>query len=117
MKKIFNLVAFFFILAFTLALSLFSGVSIEHVQYPINSSDYIREVKSETVVLISNNPLRGKLSSNQSQNNLGLSSIISYLFNLCPTNIFLNKQLIRFNTDSVYNLFFTLKRVHKIRAP
>ena len=117
MKKIFNIVAFFFILAFTLALSLFSGTSIEHEQYPISSSDYVREVKSETVVLISNNPLRGKLSTSQTQNNFGLSSIISSFFNFGPNNIFLDKQLIRFNIDYFYNLFGTLQRVHQIRAP
>lgn len=113
MKKIFNLVVFLFILVISLVLSLIS--QIDTVQ--ITSSDYIRELKTESVVLISTNTYRGELSNRQSENNLGLTSLFPFLLSLTSSTIFFEKQIIGFNTNCIYNLFNNLQKIHKIRAP
>lgn len=113
MKKIFNLVAFFFILAISLVLSLLSQPYSIHS----SSSDYIRELKTESVVLISTNSTRGELSSRQSDNNLGLTSLFPYLLSFTPNKIFFDEQIIGFNTNCICFLINNLQKIHKIRAP
>ena len=117
MKKIFNLVAFFFILAFTLVILLLSESSTVHAQYPIRSADYIREIKSETVFLISSNSQRCNLSSFKTQNNLGYSSIFSNSLSYNLDNNFFDKQTVRFSFNNIYNLSDNIQSSHLIRAP
>ena len=117
MKKIFNLVAFFFILAISLVFALLSESSTIQSQSPICTSDYIREIKNESVVLISSNSSRGELSNRQSENNLGLTSLFPYILSFNSNNIFFEKQLIGFITNCIYNLLNNLQNIHKIRAP
>ena len=117
MKKIFNLVAFFFILVISLVFALLSELPTIQVQSLASASDYIREVKTETVVLISSYSSRGELASRQSDNNLGFSSLFSYLLSFNSNNIFFEKQLIGFNTNCFYNLVNNLLNINNIRAP
>ena len=106
MKKIFNIVTFVFILAFTLTLSLLSNTTLEEIQYSSNRTDYIREVKSETIFLISNNTLQEKITSRLKQNNLGHSSILKYLQSISPNNLFFDKDWLSKALHKVYILQF-----------
>ena len=117
MKKIFNLVAFFFILVISLVFALLSEPQTIQVQSLASASDYIREVKTETVVLISSYSSRGELSSRQSENNLGLTSLFPYLLSYNSNKIFFEKHIIGFNTNCIHNLFSNFLIIHKIRAP
>ena len=117
MKKIFNLVAFFFILVISFVFLLLSESSTIHAQSSFTAPDYIREIKTESIVLISSTSSRGELSSQQSENNLGLTSLFPYLLSFNSNKIFFEKQLIGFNTNCIYNLFNNLQNIHKIRAP
>ena len=117
MKKIFNIVMFFFILAFTLVFSLLSEPSAVYAQQPIKSNDYIIGTQSETVVLISNNINNGKLSSRQKDNNDGCSFTTPFFMTLNNNNDLLNKETIKFNKDDNNYLSNNEQKAHKIRAP
>ena len=117
MKNVLKLVAVFFILIFSLVFIQFAESSTISAQLPFKSSDYIREIKSESVVLISVSTHRGELTSRQSESNLGLTNIFPCLLAFIPNNIFFEKQIIGFYTSCICNLFNNLRKIYQIRAP
>ena len=117
MKKILNIVMFFFILAFTLVMSLLSEPSVAHDQQPIRSADYITGAKSETVVLISNNIRSGQITSRQKDNNNCCSFTTPLFVSFNPADDLFNKETINFNKKDNNYLSNNEQRVNKIRAP
>lgn len=117
MKKIFNLVVFFFILAFTLVLSLLSEPSFVHAQQPLTPRDYITGVKSDTVVLISNNVLREEISSRQKENNNNFTGFFPYFINYKLNKDLFYKDVISYNWNYSYRLSNDTPKEQKIRAP
>lgn len=117
MKKIFNIVMFFFILAFTLVFSLLSEPSAVHAHQPIKSNDYIVGTQNETVVLISNNINNGTLSSRKKNDNNSSSFTTPFFVNSNPINNIFDKENIKFNKDNNNYLSNNEQTIYQIRAP
>ena len=92
MKKILNLVEFFFILMITIVLSLLSNSTSLGEQTTINSFDSIKSVSKESVFLISNNISQGDLFSRNSQNNNSTSGFLPLFikFDIANDNLYEN---------------------------
>ena len=103
-------------IVFTLAISLLLGPS-EIENQTLNSTGNIQNIKTETVVLVSNNLLNGEISSSEEKNNQNYSgsslSILAYKTN---NNLF-NKDKTLSNGDFIHNISTSKQKVHQIRAP
>ncbi len=117
MKKIFNIVMFFFILAFTLVFSLLSEPSAVHAYQPIKSNDYIIGTQNETVVLISNNSRSCEITNRKKDNSSGCSFTTPLIVSSNPINNLFNKENIKFNKDNNNYLSNNEQRIYQIRAP
>ena len=108
---------FFFILAFTLVLSLLSEPSAVGASQPIKSNDYIVGTQNETVVLISYNNRSGEITTRKKDNNSGCSFTTPLIVNSNPINSLFNKENIKFNKDNNNYLSNNEHKINKIRAP
>ena len=117
MKKIFNLALFFIAVAFTLVFSLFSEGNSVHAQQPIKTVDSIQSIQRETVVLISNNILKGEISSRQKENNNSFTGAIPLSIAYNPVNNLSNKRTLQFYGEYINNPSNNAKSPHTIRAP
>lgn len=117
MKKIFNLALFFIAVAFTLVFSLFSEGNSVHAQQPIKTVDSIQSIQRETVVLISNNILKGEISSRQKENNNSFTGTYPVLLTYNPVIVSPYKTTLQFNGEYNPNISNNEEKTQKIRAP
>ena len=111
MKRIFK----FFILFFALAMTLLLEPNALQTE-SVDSIGYIQNVKSETVVLVSNNLLGSEIYSQQDEapNISGCSPcLISYV----SKKDILEKNKTQINGCFIHNLSTDKQKVHPIRAP
>ena len=112
MKSLFKIL----IVIFSLVISLFLEPTSLHAQ-PIDITGSISNIKTETVVLISNNFLNGEISSYQeenSQNYLGSSPLV---INLENNQFLYNKNKTQLIGCFIHNLSTDNQKVQQIRAP
>ena len=117
MKKILNLVEFFFILMITIVLSLLSNSTSLGEQTTINSFDSIKSVSKESVFLISNNISQGDLFSRNSQNNNSTSGFLPLFIKFDIANDNLYENFISFFSDYICDLSKNFNNSYLIRAP
>ena len=117
MKKILNMVTFFFILAFTLVFSVLSEPSTVHAQQPIKSNDYIVGAQNEIVTLIANNNRSGQITTRQKDGNNGCSFTTPLFITFNNNNDLFNKETISFIGKDKNYISNNEQKIHKIRAP
>lgn len=112
MKRIFNLVLVFF----ALALSLVFEPNALQTQ-SIDTIDYIQNVKTETVVLASNNLLGGEIYSNQEEEFQNFSGNSPLVISFISKDTYFDKNKTQLNGCFIHNLSTNKQKVHLIRAP
>lgn len=84
---------------------------------PIDTIDYIQNVKTETVVLVSNNILCGEISSYQEENSSNYLNNSPVILSFISDNTLLEKTKSHLNGRFIHNLSTNKQKVNQIRAP
>lgn len=112
MKRLFYIVMLFF------ALAVPSLLEQDCFQiHALESLGYIQNVKSETVVLVSNNILNGEIASSQLKKDQTFSGSTPLVLNYHTDDRFYQKNKTQFNGCFIHNLSTNYQKVHQIRAP
>ena len=111
MKRILNLLFIFFALALSFVL-----VPNSFHNQPIESIGYIQNVKSETVVLASNNLLGSEIYSQQDEAP-SISGCSPCLISYVSKKGILDKNKALLKGSFIHNLSTDNQKVHPIRAP
>jgi len=112
MKSMFK----FLIIIFSLAVTLLLEPSTLQAQ-TVDTTGYIKNIKNETIVLISNNILNGEISSAQEENNQNFSGAAPLILaHQTNSNLFYKNQT-QLNGCFIHNLSTDKQKVQQIRAP
>lgn len=84
---------------------------------PIDTLGYIQNIKTETVVLVSNNILNGEISSIQEENNNIFSGSTPLIITEHYSSDIFKKNKSQLNECFIHNLSADKQKVHQIRAP
>ena len=103
-------------LFFALALSLVLGPNSLQTQ-PTETIGYIQNIKSETVVLASNNLLGGEIYSNQEEESPNYSGNPPFLISFVSKKSDFDKNKTHSDGSFIHNLSTDKQKVHQIRAP
>lgn len=97
-------------------MSLLTNPSALHAQ-TIDTTGYIKNIDSESVVLVSNNILGGEICSSQEEISFSFSGTEPLLLVFSTNKGLLTKNSTRLYGESIHNLSTNLKNHKKIRAP
>lgn len=106
----------FLTVIFVLAMSLLTRPSALHAQ-TIDTIDYIKNIETETVVLVSNNLLGGEIYSHQEENNTNSCGTEPLVLTFLSHKNLLTDSNSRLSEKSIHNLSTNLKDIQQIRAP
>lgn len=112
MKRLLSIITLFFALAFSFMLE-----SCALHSQPIDTIGYIQNVKTETVVLVSNNILGGEISSYQEENSSNYLGNSPVILSFISDNTLLDKTKSHLNGCFIHNLSTNKEKVNQIRAP
>ena len=112
MKSLFK----FILIIFSLAVTLLLDPSALQAQ-PVNITGSISNIKTETVVLVSNNMLNGEISSYQEENTQNYSGNSPLILTFNTNKSLYTKNKTQLNGCFIHNLSTDKQKVQQIRAP
>lgn len=104
------------IVIFMLALSLLTKQSALQAQ-PIYLTGYVKNIETETVVLVSNSILGGEICASQEENNTNSCGTEPLVLEFLSRKNLLTDSNSRLYEKSIHNLSTNLKDIQQIRAP
>jgi len=117
MNRILKLILLFIAVVLTFVFSPYTKSAAVCIQKSIFSLDSIQNIKKPSVVLISNNILKGDISSQPKENNFNFTGIQPHLTNYKSFSNSSNNTILHFNGEFFHNLSNKYEKIHKIRAP
>ena len=112
MKSFFKLI----VIIFTMVLSFWVEPASLQAQ-PVDSTAYIKDIKQETVMLVSNNIFGGEICSYEEENSNSINGSSCALLSFGLEDNFLIKNKTQLKGCFIHNLSTNSKKVHLIRAP
>lgn len=106
----------FLTVIFMLAMSLLAKPSALQAQ-PVDLTGYVKNIETETVVLVSNNIFGGEICASQEDNNANSCGTEPLILEFLSRKDFLTDSNSRLYEKSIHNLSTNLKDIQQIRAP